>query len=94
MNYDGVAGAVLQTSPPLINSLSNRSFSTKSSKHYKSQTIRARDLNFYTMLTPCRLSPVACFFSFLQSGEASRGRVCYQRGQPRLEATPGFARFC
>ena len=42
----------------------------------------------------CHMSPVTCqkiFFTFFlfkkkngQSGGASRGRVCYQRGLPRL----------
>ena len=39
----------------------------------------------------CHMSPVTChmshvrlLFFFLQSGEASLGRVCYQRGLPRL----------
>ena len=41
----------------------------------------------------CHLSPVTChmsdsfifiFILFLQSGEASEGRDCYQRGLPRL----------
>ena len=27
---------------------------------------------------------LVCFFVFLQSGEASQWRVCYQRGLPRL----------
>ena len=31
----------------------------------------------------CHMSGVTCHF-FLQSGEASRLRVCYQRGLPRL----------
>ena len=36
---------------------------------------------------PCHVSQVRCqvfVFCFLQSGRASRGRVCYQRGLPRL----------
>ena len=36
----------------------------------------------------CHLSPVTChmshFFFFLQNGEVSQWRVCYQRGLPRL----------
>ena len=43
----------------------------------------------------CHLSPVTChmshvFFSFIffgKSSEASQGRVCYQRGLPRLVST-------
>ena len=30
------------------------------------------------------MSYVIIFFIFLQTGEASKGRVCYQRGLPRL----------
>ena len=31
----------------------------------------------------CQVSDVICHF-FVQSGEASRGRVCYQQGLPHL----------
>ena len=108
-------------------SLTNSSFSSKSSLNLHSQTVWARDLKFWqhVHLPPwvtchisrvtchmscvtyhlshitCPLSPVTChvsyvmchmlqyflfFFSYFfgQSGEASRWRVCYQRGLPRL----------
>ena len=32
----------------------------------------------------CHMSGVPCHFFFLQNGGACRGRVCYQRGLPRL----------
>ena len=44
INIPGVAGADLQTPPSFIYWLSQSSFSAKSSKLHKSQTIRARDL--------------------------------------------------
>ena len=69
INRTGVAGAVLQSPPSLIHwfndSLSQRSFSSKSSEHHKSQTIRARDLkcwhNVYHLscVTLWHLPPVA-----------------------------------
>ena len=44
------------------------------------------------MFTPHHVSHVTChihlFFSFLQAGEASQWRVCYQRGLPRLVFIP------
>ena len=48
-NRPSVAGAVLQTSPLLIKWLRESSFSSKSSKHLHSQTVRARvrDLKFW-----------------------------------------------
>ena len=87
-----------------------------SSKHLHSQTVRARELNFFeTVHLPppvmcnvshvtchmscvtfhmshvmCHISCVICTFShfllnfFGQSFEASRWRVCYQRGLLRL----------
>ena len=42
----GVAGAGLQTPSSLINSVSDSSYSSKSSKYHKSKTIRARELTF------------------------------------------------
>ena len=45
-NRPGVAGAVLQIPPSLIDSVSNSSFPSKYSKHHNSQTVRARDLKF------------------------------------------------
>ena len=44
-NRPGVAGAVLQT-PFAMHSLTNSSFSSKSSRYDKSQTIRAMELKF------------------------------------------------
>ena len=43
INRPGVAGAVLQTSLSLIDSLSQRSFSSKPSKHHYTQTVTARE---------------------------------------------------
>ena len=57
----------------LIHSLIESSFSSQSSGHHKSQTNRARKLNFFENVH---------FFG--QSVGASRWRVCYQRGLPRL----------
>ena len=88
-------------------------FSSQSSKHHNSQTIRARDLKFWhndhhplcvlchmscvmchVSHVTCHMSHVACHVSFVtttkkmkkngQSGGASRSRVCYERGLPRL----------
>ena len=52
-------------------------------------TIRARDLKIWedVHLPPpitCQVSGVRCPFVFLQSGGASRWRVCYKRGLSRL----------
>ena len=44
VNRPGVAGVVLQTPPSRINSLTQQYFSSQSSKHNNSQTVRARDL--------------------------------------------------
>ena len=101
-----VAGAVLQTPLLLINSVTQSSFSSKSSKYLHSKTVKARELTFWenVHLPPCvmcRMSrimchvwPVTCHVSyvtisfsfsfFLQRGEASQLRVCYQRGLPCL----------
>ena len=46
-NRPGVAGAVLQTPFWLIHSLTNSSFSSKYSRHLHSQTVWARDLEFW-----------------------------------------------
>ena len=86
-NRFGVAGAVLQSPPSLINSLSRWPFSFKPSKHHYTQTVRARELKFWENVHP----PTTCqllFFFFLggggQSGGAIQLRVCYQWGLPRL----------
>ena len=76
-NRPGVAGAVLQSPLSLIHWL--RSFSSKSSKHHKSKTIRASDLKFchnvhlLTQCSPhvmchascvtCHMSPLMCHLS-------------------------------
>ena len=59
----------------------------KSSIHHKSQTIGARDLTFWHNIhhqshVMCHVSPVTGHGS--QIGGASRWRVWYQRGPPRL----------
>ena len=69
------------------------------SKHCQSQTIRAGELKFWENVYPppcvtCHLSYVRCqvsgvrchffHFFFLQNVGACQGRVCYQRGLPRL----------
>ena len=46
INRPGEAGAVLETASSLINSLIESSFSSRSLKYHKSQTVRARELKF------------------------------------------------
>ena len=79
----GVAGAVLQRASSLIDSfiaLTESSSSSQSSKYHKSQAERARELTFLESdHPPPRLT---CHVSGGRS--ASRWRVCYQRGLPRL----------
>ena len=62
INRPGVARAVLQTTFSLINWLSHSSFSSRSSKHYNSQTVRARELKFWENIhpTPCVMCHVSC----------------------------------
>ena len=64
-NGTGVAEAVLQTPPSLINSfinwLSESSFSSKSSRHCLSQTVRGSGLNFWQNVQP--LPHVTCYMS-------------------------------
>ena len=60
-NRPGIAGAVLQSAPI------DRSFSSKSSKHHKSKTIRSRDLKFWHNVhhqscVGCHMSCVKCIF--------------------------------
>ena len=67
-NRPSVAGAVLQTPLSLIHSLIGDLFSFKSSKHHKSQTIRARELTFWENVYPpphvtCHMSHVTCHVS-------------------------------
>ena len=57
-NFPGVAGAVIQTSSLLINSLTESPFPFKSSKHHYIQTVRARELTFLENVNPPRY--VAC----------------------------------
>ena len=75
--------------------LSHWCFSSKSSKHHKSQTIRARELKFWhnvqhlshiachVSLFMCHMSHVTCHMSHVFLGGASQWRVCYQLGRPR-----------
>ena len=67
-NRPNVAGAVLHTPLSLINSLTDSSFSSKSSRHLHLLTVWARDLklwdNIYlpTCVTcPCHVSLVTCY---------------------------------
>ena len=72
--------------------VSQSSFSSRSSKHHKSQTSIAIDLKF--LYNTHHLSRVMCHMScvmshlssvfFLHIGGASLWRVCYQRVLPRL----------
>ena len=71
--------------------LCNRSFSSKYSQHHKSQTVRDRDLKFwhnvhYQSWDMCHVAHVTCHVSHVIFfiGGASRWRVCYQQGLPRL----------
>ena len=66
--------------------LSHPTFSSKSSKHHKSQTVRARDLTFlhnvhHLTHVMCHMSSVMCQFSCFYT---NWWRVCYQRGLARL----------
>ena len=58
VNRTGVAGADLRTHSSLIHSLSQLSFSSKSSKYHKSQTVKARELKFLENGNPPQ--PVTC----------------------------------
>ena len=59
-NRPGVAGAVLQTSSSLIKSVTKAAFSSESSQHHKSQTVRARKLKFWENVHPDYVSHVRC----------------------------------
>ena len=75
INRPGVAGAVLQSPLLLINSLIKSAFSSKPSKHHYTQTVRARELNFWENVHPppsvtfqvscvtCQVSCVRCHVS-------------------------------
>ena len=85
----GVAGAVLQTAPWFIHLFSWWFFSSQSSRHRKSQTVRARELTYWENVQPhhashvtCHMSGVKCHF-FYTNGGASRWGVSYQRDLPR-----------
>ena len=71
-----------------IHWVTESSFFSKTSKYHKSQTVRARDMNFWDnvhhpLFVMCHMSCVAYHF-FLQSGWTSSWRVCYRWGLPRL----------
>ena len=96
INRPDVAGAVLRTPLWLNDWLRWSSFSSKPSKYHKSQTVRARDLQFlnnihhplcvtcYMSCVKCHVSYIIYIFFFPQNVWTSRWRVCYQRGLPRL----------
>ena len=98
-NIPGVAWAVLQTPLSMIHTLSNSSFSSKSSKYVHLQTVWARDQKFWENVhfpVTCNVSCVTChmspikyrvsqfLFVFGQSRWATWWRVCYQWGLRRL----------
>ena len=98
-NRPCVARAVLQSPLSVIDSLIKWSFSSESSRHFTSQTVNAREMKFWENVhsppsVTCHMSGVSCQvpcvrrpvsqFLFGQSGGASRWRVCYQLGLPRL----------
>ena len=65
INRPGVAGAVLKTPLSLIDWFLNPPFSSKYSKYHTSQTIRARDLQFWDNLhqplcVTCHMLHVTC----------------------------------
>ena len=81
-NRLGVAGAVLQTPLSLNDSLSQRSFSSKF-------------VRCCVSCVTCHVSYVTCKFFFLQIFGASRWRVCYQWGLPRIVSNyNNTARVC
>ena len=59
----GVARAVLQTPLSLIDSVSQSSFSSQSSRYQKSQTIKARELKFERIFIPHNMSHAMCHMS-------------------------------
>ena len=63
VNRPGVAGAVLQT--PSINSVTESSFVKISSKHLRSQIVKARDLTFFRKgsCVTCHMPHVTCHIS-------------------------------
>ena len=98
-NRPCVAGAVLQSPPVLINWFIKWSFSSNIFQPLQcTVNLKPEELvswNFERTFIPhygscvtCHVSPVTCPFFCLKkiglSGGASRWRVCYQRGLPRL----------
>ena len=68
INRPGVAGAVLQTTLSLIDSISQSFFSSQSSKYNFSQTVKARTLTFienfhHPLCVKCHMSGVTCHMS-------------------------------
>ena len=96
-NRPGVAGAVLQSPPWLINALSlvmvcGNIFKVPSIPNHKSWGAEIFERTFtphHVSHVTCPMSRVRCHMSLFYCG-AFRGRVCYQRGLPRLvfEAFP------
>ena len=81
INRQGVAGAVLQTAASSFihyfsHSLIQSSFSSQSSTHHKSQTVRARELKFDKKFTPHLVSQVTCHVAYVTC-QAS-GVVCHR----------------
>ena len=69
-NRHGVAGAGLQPALPLIDWLTDLLtdwfFSSQSSRHHKSQTVRARELKFWENVGPHHVSHVTCHVSYVR----------------------------
>ena len=51
--------------------------------HVSGVTCHVSHVTYHMSRVTCKM-PDFFIFIFLQSGEASQGRVCYQRGLPRL----------
>ena len=68
-NRPRVAGAVLQTPPSLI----QRPFSSRSSEHHYTQTVRARELKFWVSGVTRNVSPFFFFFLAKVVGLVSGG---------------------
>ena len=98
--YLSTISTYLQTPPSLIDSFIRSPFSSRSSEHHYTQTVRARGLKFWQNVLPpprvtchvsgvmCHMSPIFffffCYLLFGQSDGASQWRVCYQPGLPHL----------
>ena len=91
-NRPDVARADLQTSLCLIHSLSHplciifRTLSIPNHRSWEAETLKeCPPPPLYVSHVTCQVSCVTChFFLNEQTGGASWGRVCYQRGLPRL----------